>query len=197
MIAAPRTLTQGFILWLTGMSGAGKSTLAQQVAARLSPGYALEILDGDDIRGTFWPELGFSREARDANVLRIGHLAHMLARNHIATIVAAVSPYAETRAKVRAQARAHDVCFVEVFVTASLDTLIARDPKGLYRRALDGDLKQFTGISDPYEPPPNPEAVVQTDRQSVEESLEHILQTLVRAGAVSETVLKDRNQSAV
>jgi adenylylsulfate kinase len=179
------------------MSGAGKSTLAQQVAARLAPACALEILDGDAVRSTFWPELGFTREARDANVLRIGHLAHLLARNHVAAIVAAVSPYADTRAKVREQARAHNVRFVEVFVTASLDALIARDPKGLYRRALDGDIKQFTGISDPYEPPPNPEAIVHTDRQSVDESLEDILQALARAGAVPVAVLGHRKQPAL
>ncbi len=175
----------GFILWLTGLSGAGKSTLAQGLVRRLSPTTAAEILDGDDVRRQLWPELDFSRTARDANVLRIGHLARMLARNRVNAIVAAVSPYAETRRQVRQKAHDSLIPFVEVFVQASLDVLILRDPKGLYRKALAGAIKQFTGVSDPYEPPEQPDAIVHTDLESVDESLDTISNMLVRCRLVS------------
>ncbi len=175
----------GFILWLTGLSGAGKSTLAMGIARRLSPMRAAEILDGDDVRRQLWPELDFSKAARDANVLRIGHLAQMLARNHVIAIVAAVSPYAETRRRVRQMARDSAIPFVEVFVQAPLEVLIVRDPKGLYRKALAGDIKQFTGVSDPYEPPEQPDVIVHTDVESVDESLDTIVDMLVRRRLVS------------
>ena len=176
--------SSGFIVWLTGLSGAGKSTLALGIARRLSPMMAAEILDGDDVRRQLWPELDFSKAARDANVLRIGHLARMLARNQVLVIVAAVSPYAEARRRVREMARDSSIPSVEVFVQAPLKALIVRDPKGLYRKALAGDIKQFTGVSDPYESPEQPDAIVHTDLESVDESLDTILDVLSRRGLV-------------
>ena len=162
----------GVTLWLTGMSGAGKSTLSQALARELTArGLPVEVLDGDIVRGYLSQGLGYSRDDRDINVRRIAYVAGLLAKHGVYAITAAISPYAQARA----EARALSPRFVEIYVTASLDTLRARDPKGLYARADAGEIPQFTGISDPYEPPENPDITVQTDDQSVEGSLAVIL----------------------
>jgi adenylyl-sulfate kinase len=171
--------TQGYVLWFTGLSGAGKSTLAGLVAERLAgAGAAVELLDGDEVRTHLSAGLTFSREDRDTNVRRIGWVAGLLARHGVVAITAAISPYAATRAEARALAPR----FVEVFVDAPLEECARRDVKGLYRRALAGEIPQFTGVSDPYEPPPAPEVHVRTDQQSHEESVEAVLAHLRAEG---------------
>jgi adenylyl-sulfate kinase len=174
--------TEGGIVWLTGLSGAGKSTLAAAVRDVIAATHAVEVLDGDDIRAYLSRDLGFSREDREANVRRIGFLARLLARHGVVAIAAAISPYASARDEVRALASADGIEFVEVFVDAPIEALVARDVKGLYQRALDGEVQNFTGISDPYERPAEPDVTVFTDRESVQESTTKILRVLADRG---------------
>ncbi len=181
----------GFILWFTGLSGAGKSTLAQAVRERLAGERAVEVLDGDEVRTYLSKGLGFSKEDRDTNIRRIGFVARLLARNGVAVITAAISPYAETRDEIRRLAEADGIPFVEAYASADLDALVARDVKGLYKKALAGEVQHFTGVSDPYEPPERPEVVVQTDREKVAESLERILGALEERG-----LLEDERRAA-
>jgi adenylylsulfate kinase len=168
-------MSEGFTLWFTGLSGAGKSTLANLVAEDLRRrGHRVEILDGDEVRTNLSKGLGFSKEDRDTNIRRIGWVCRLLARNGVIAISAAISPYREIRDEVRAM---HDR-FFEVFVQCPIETLTERDVKGLYKKALAGEIKNFTGISDPYEEPLNPEAIVCTDRETHEESLGRLLAAL-------------------
>src|SRR5215472_17237481 len=154
---------RGFTLWFTGLSGAGKSTLAGELIRRLA-GARAELLDGDVVRTNLSQGLGFSREDRDTNVRRIGFVAELLSRNGVISVVAAISPYRSTREEMRSRIQN----FVEVFVDCPLDVLTARDPKGLYRRALAAEIPHFTGVSDLYEPPHNPDITVRTDLESME-----------------------------
>ncbi len=149
----------GFIVWFTGLSGAGKSTLAQALRARLADERPLEILDGDEVRTYLSKGLGFSKEDRDTNIRRIGYVARLLARNGAAVITAAISPYREVRDEVRRLAEEDGIPFVEVFASATIEALTARDVKGLYKKALAGEIAHFTGVSDPYEPPVSPEVI--------------------------------------
>jgi adenylylsulfate kinase len=173
------TAPKGIIVWLTGLSGAGKSTLARALRRTIAETRAVEVLDGDEMRAYLSKDLGYSRADRETNVRRIGFLARLLARHGVVTVVAAISPYASTRNEVRELASAEGIAFIEVFVSASLDSLIARDVKGLYKRALAGQVDHFTGISDPYEPPTAPAVIVHTDRETVEESAAKILLAIV------------------
>jgi sulfate adenylyltransferase len=169
----------GFVVWFTGLSGAGKSTVARALAPRLRErGHRLELLDGDEVRTSLSEGLGFSREDRDANIARIGYVAAKLAHHGVAVLVAAISPYREARDRVRGSVD-H---FVEVHVATSLATCAERDVKGLYAQAFTGEIAQFTGVSDPYEPPPAPEVVLHTDREPVEGSVEQVLACLERLG---------------
>jgi len=162
----------GFVLWLTGLSGAGKSTIANALAPRLiDRGHRVEVLDGDEIRTNLCQELGFSREDRDTNIARIGYVAGKLAKHGVAVVVAAISPYQEARDKVRASV----TNFVEVHVAAPVETCAQRDVKGLYAKALAGEISNFTGVSDPYEPPPEPELVLHTEREHVGQSVDQVL----------------------
>lgn len=178
------TQTQGFILWLTGLSGAGKSTLAAAVSQALRRhGIRVEVLDGDEVRLNLSKGLGFSREDRDTNIRRIGYVAKLLARNGVAVITAAISPYRAVRDEVR-----HDIgatAFVEVYVKASLEECTRRDTKGLYRRALAGEIAQFTGVSDPYEAPVAPELVTDTEREDVATSTVRVIDRLVELGLLA------------
>jgi adenylylsulfate kinase len=168
----------GFILWFTGLSGAGKSTLATHLTPILKQkGRRVEVLDGDEIRENLSKGLGFSKEDRDTNIYRIGYVANLLARNGVISITAAISPYREVRDEVRKRAQ---VPFIEVYAEVPLEVVEARDPKGLYKKARDGIIKNFTGISDPYEEPPKAEIVVHTGKESVEESGKKILAYLSR-----------------
>jgi adenylyl-sulfate kinase len=169
---------RGFVLWFTGLSGAGKSTLSKAVRPVIAEDLPTEILDGDEVRTYLSKGLTFSKEDRDTNIRRIGFVARLLARNGVAAIAAAISPYAELRAEVRRLAEGDGVPFIEVYVEAPLATLTARDAKGLYRKALAGELAHFTGVSDPYEPPSAPDVVVHTDREPVEASLERVVSFL-------------------
>ena len=171
---------KGFILWFTGLSGAGKSTLAQYLTPVLQEqGCNVEVLDGDEVRENLSKGLGFSKEDRDTNVARIGYVANLLARNGCAAITAAISPYASVRDDIRRRANAP---FVEIYVEAPLEVVEERDTKGLYKKARAGIIKNFTGVSDPYEAPKNPEIVVNTADESIEESAERILAYLRQAG---------------
>ncbi len=178
--AAPATWpapTRGFVLWFTGLSGAGKSTLAAAVARALRGAAPIEILDGDEVRTHLSNGLSFSRADRDINVHRIAFVARTLARHGVGVITAAISPYADTRAEIRALAAARGIPFIEVYARAQLAALVARDVKGLYRQALAGELAHFTGVSDPYEPPTAPEVEVATDRDTID----HCAATIVGA----------------
>lgn len=174
--------SKGFIVWLTGLSGAGKSTLAQALRSRLLAERAVEVLDGDEVRTYLSKGLGFSKEDRDTNIRRIGYVARALARNGVIAVGAAISPYASTRDEVRALAQQDGVPFVEVHVTAPMETLVSRDAKGLYKKALAGELAHFTGVSDPYEAPVTPDLRLETGLESVEASLNRILDVLRQRG---------------
>jgi adenylyl-sulfate kinase len=172
-------MSQGFTLWFTGLSGAGKTTLTEAILPELrARGVKVEVLDGDEVRTNLSKGLGFSKEDRDANIRRIGYVSRLLARNGVVVIAAAISPYRDIRDEVRQSIEADGARFVEVYVQASLATLIARDVKGLYKRAIAGELKQFTGVSDPYEAPLNPELAVNSDSETVAESAAKIIAKL-------------------
>lgn len=175
---------RGFIVWFTGMSGAGKSTLSQALQSALREVRPVEVLDGDEVRTFLSRGLGFSREDRDTNVLRIGFVARLLARHGAAVVTAAISPYRETREAVRRAAEAEGIPFIEVHAHAELDALVRRDVKGLYRRALAGELPSFTGVSDPYEPPTAADVTVRSDLEAPAQSLERILAALSDRGLI-------------
>jgi len=172
---------RGFTVWFTGLPCSGKSTLANMLADRLRGiGLKVESLDGDVTRRYLSRGLGFSKEDRDENIRRVGFVAKLLTRNGVAVTAAFVSPYREIRDEIRGEIGD----FVEVYVKCPLQTCIERDVKGMYRRALSGEISNFTGVSDPYEEPLNPEVVVETDRESPEESLEKILNKLAELGYI-------------
>ena len=169
-------------MWFTGLSGSGKSTVSRLVAERLrAQGAKVELLDGDEVRLRLSKGLGFSKEDRDENIRRIGYLCELLSRNGVIAIAAAISPYRELRDELRA--RIPD--FVEVYVECPLEVLAARDVKGLYRKALAGEIKQFTGVSDPYEPPLHPEVTIRSAEETAEQSADRIWATLERLGLIS------------
>jgi len=173
----------GFTLWFTGMSGAGKSTLAAAVRDELrARGHRVEVLDGDEVRQNLSKGLTYSREDRDTNIRRIGFVARLLSRNGVVAIAAAISPYKELRDEVRRQ---HEAPFVEILVDCALDELIRRDVKGLYAKALRGEIEHMTGVSDPYERPECPEIAVHTDREDVAQSLATILAWLADRGLIA------------
>ncbi|MBU0754094.1 MAG: adenylyl-sulfate kinase [Planctomycetes bacterium] len=168
-------MSKGFTLWFTGLSGSGKSTLAESVVGELlDRGLKVEILDGDVVRTNLSKGLGFSKEDRDINIRRIGFVCHLLTRNDVVAIGAAISPY---RA-VRDENRKLIGRFVEVYCKCSLDALEERDVKGLYKKARAGEIANFTGVSDPYEAPDRPEVVVETDKETVGQSTAKILRVL-------------------
>src|SRR5258706_9459291 len=170
---------KGFSLWLTGLSGAGKTTLAGALKREMSDrGMAVEVLDGDEIRTNLSKGLGFSKEDRDTNIRRIGYVCRLLSRNDVAAISAAISPYREVRDEVRRLIEADGVAFIEVFVKCPIRVLAERDVKGLYKKALAGELKGFTGVSDPYEEPLAPEVLIESNRETVESSVTKIIREL-------------------
>ena len=168
-------MSKGFTLWFTGLSGAGKSTLAHEVKAELlERGMKVEILDGDVVRTNLSKGLGFSKEDRDTNIYRIGFVCNLLSRNDVVAMAAAISPYAN----VRNENRRLIGRYVEVYCKCSIDALVERDVKGLYKKALAGEIKGFTGIDDPYEAPDNAEVVIESDKETVEQSAAKIIRTL-------------------
>jgi len=172
---------RGVTVWFTGLSGAGKTTISKAVAQALQArGYKVEILDGDIVRENLTKDLGFSKQDRDENIRRIGFVSQLLTRNGVIVITSAISPYREIREEVRS--RIGD--FVEVYVNAPLETCEKRDVKGLYKKARAGEIKQFTGIDDPYEPPLNPEVECCTNAESIAQSMEKVILKLEEMGYV-------------
>ena len=173
---------KGFTIWFTGLSGSGKSTVSDILEKRLRDGGAkIEVLDGDVVRTNLSKGLGFSKEDRDTNIKRIGFVCAMLSRNGVIAIAAAISPYRDIRDGVRAQIEN----FVEVYAECPLEVLIERDAKGLYKKALSGEIPQFTGVSDPYEPPLNPEVVIDSSKEKPEESAEKVWAKLVELDLIT------------
>jgi adenylyl-sulfate kinase len=172
---------KGFTLWLTGLSGAGKTALAQELLNELrNQGMLVEVLDGDEVRTNLSKGLKFSKEDRDTNIRRIGYVSRLLSRNGVAVISAAISPYRAIRAEVRRAIENEGIQFIEVYVKCPIDVLATRDVKGLYKKALAGEINEFTGVSDPYEEPLSPEIIVETDRESIEQSVTTITSELKR-----------------
>ncbi len=170
---------KGFTVWFTGLSGAGKTTVSQLVAAELRRrGRKVEVLDGDVVRTNLSKGLGFSKEDRDINIRRIGFVCHLLSRNGVVAIGAAISPYRE----IRDENRKLIGDFVEVYCECPLEVLIERDAKGLYKKALAGEIKNFTGVSDPYEKPASPEVTCYTHREKPEESAANVVAKLEEMG---------------
>ena len=166
---------RGVTIWFTGLSGAGKTTISKQIEAKLrEQEYKVEVLDGDIVRTNLTKGLGFSKEDRDENIRRIGFVSHLLTRNGVIVLVSAISPYRAIRDEVRERIGN----FVEVYVNAPLVVCEQRDVKGLYQRARAGEIKMFTGIDDPYEPPLNPEVECRTDIEELEESVSKVFQKL-------------------
>jgi adenylylsulfate kinase len=175
---------KGFTIWFTGLSGAGKSTLAEALYHELRRrDMKVEMLDGDVVRTNLSKGLGFSKEDRDTNILRIGFVANLLTRNGVAVIVSAISPYRDARN----QCRSFIQDFVEAYVHATVEECAKRDVKGLYAKALAGELKGFTGVDDPYEPPQSPEIYLDTMSQNPDESLQLVLDKLREMGYIDET----------
>lgn len=166
-------ISTGAVVWFTGLSGAGKTTLAESVRQELvQRGTRVEMLDGDIVRTHLSKGLGFSKEDRDTNIRRIGFVCHLLCRNGVVALASAISPYRSVRDEVRAMVGSH---FIEVFVDCPLEECIRRDVKGLYQKALEGQIPYFTGISDPYEPPANPELRVRSNLEDLSFSTQRVL----------------------
>jgi adenylyl-sulfate kinase len=181
--------TEGFTVWFTGLSGAGKSTIAEMLYHEFQArGLGTEILDGDEVRKNLSKGLGFSKEDRDTNILRIAYVANLLTRNGVATICCPISPYKATRDEARSMIGSDR--FVEIYVHATVDEIAAnRDPKGLYKKALAGEITGFTGVDDPYEAPEAPELLIDTLGESPEESLVHVLERLVELGHLADATV--------
>jgi adenylylsulfate kinase len=176
----------GATIWFTGLSGAGKTTVADLVAAELRRReQPVEILDGDVVRTHLSKGLGFSKEDRDENIRRIGFVCNLLSKHGVFSIAAAISPYRDIRDEVRAAAQGK---FIEIYVDCPLEECARRDVKGLYARAMAGEIPNFTGVSDPYEPPLNPEVVIRTAEESPEQSADRVLQALERHGFLQQAV---------
>jgi adenylylsulfate kinase len=171
---------RGFTLWFTGLSGAGKTTISEIVERELRERFGkVEVLDGDIVRTNLSKGLGFSREDRDTNILRIGFVADLLTRNGVGVIVSAISPFKEARDQVR---RSIGEDFIEVYVDAPLEVCAERDVKGLYEKAFSGEIEQFTGVSDPYEAPAAPELHIKTDEEEPRESARRVILKLEELG---------------
>ncbi len=173
---------KGFTVWFTGLSGAGKTTLAQKLVPALKArGHKVELLDGDVVRTNLSKGLGFSKEDRDTNIRRIGFVCNLLSRNGVVAVASAISPYREVRDEVRQSIGD----FVEVYVECPIPVLAERDVKGLYKKALAGEIKNFTGVDDPYEAPLKAEVVTHSDTESVDQSLQKIVAKLEQLGYLS------------
>jgi adenylylsulfate kinase len=173
---------RGPIVWFTGRPASGKSTLTTALRPVLESRWPVEILDGDAVRAWLSDDLGFSRADRDRHIARVAQVACLLARNGVAVLVAAISPYAAARAKARALAASQGIPFFEVFVSVPLAVAAQRDPKGMYRQAQAGQIANFTGLSDPYEEPEHPDLVIHTDAESVAAGTDRVVAALRARG---------------
>ncbi|MET1102247.1 MAG: adenylyl-sulfate kinase [Pyrodictiaceae archaeon] len=174
-------LEKGLVAWLTGLPASGKTTIASIAAKELrSMGYRVELLDGDWVRRTINPDAGYTREERRRHLLRVAWIARLLARNGVIVLCSFVSPYRDVRREVREIVEEEGIPFLEVYVKCPLQECIKRDPKGLYQRALRGEISHFTGISDPYEPPENPELELDTVKASAEENAKKLIEAIMR-----------------
>lgn len=174
-------MEKGFVVWFTGLPGSGKTTVAEALRKKLQEaGYKVELLDGDWVRKTINPDAGFTKEERRIHLIRVAWIARLLARNGVITLCSFVSPYKDVRAEVR-RIIEEEVPFIEIYVKCSLEECIRRDPKGLYNRALAREIKNFTGIDDPYEEPENPEIIINTERNTVEENAKIVMEKLKKA----------------
>jgi len=174
---------KGFTLWFTGLPCSGKSAVADRVAEILrARNLKVERLDGDVVRQSLCRDLGFSKKDRDENIRRVTFVAKLLTRNGVAVLTSFISPYRE----IRAEARREIGDFVEVYVKCPLEVCMARDVKGMYQRALRDEIKEFTGISDPYEEPENPEIILETDKETLEESAQKVIAGLKKLGYLDE-----------
>ena len=188
-----RRYGRGFTLWFTGLSGAGKTTISEIVEKNLRQRLGnVEVLDGDIVRTNLSKGLGFSRHDRDTNILRIGFVAELLTRNGVGVIVSAISPFKEAREQVR---RNIGEDFIEVYVDAPLEVCAQRDVKGLYEKAFAGQIAQFTGVSDPYEPPAAPELHIKTDEEEPHESARRVIDKLEELGYVLPAAVKEFNRA--
>ncbi len=175
---------RGITLWYTGLSGSGKTTCSEEVARQLRErGLKVEQLDGDVVRENLSKGLGFSREDRDTNIRRIGFVCDLLSRNDVIAIASAISPYRSTRDEVRAM-HTNGNTFIEVYVDCPVEECEKRDVKGLYAKARAGIIKEFTGVSDPYEPPVNPEITISTHKETLDESVGKVIGYLERKGLI-------------
>lgn len=179
-------LEKGLTLWLTGLSGSGKSTLANGLAKKLlssNKNFPLDILDGDEIRENLCKDLGFSKEDRITNVRRIGYLAGKISAHKVLVIVPVIAPYIDSRYEARYLSKN----FLEVYIKASLNTVKKRDTKGLYKKALKGEITNLTGVNDPYEEPYNPDLIIETDKQNIDSSVQNLVNFLVSRAYISDS----------
>jgi adenylylsulfate kinase len=193
--SASYTTTPAPVIWLTGMPGSGKTTIANALYPKLKElGFKAEILDGDAVRKELSPELGFTKHDREIHARRVIYLCKLLSRNEIISIVCLISPYREFRRYARREITSNNN-FYEVYVKCSLEACIERDPKGLYKKALAGEIKDLTGLQDPYEEPENPEVIVNTERETLEESVNTILNEVLQiTNTNSETRITEESQ---
>jgi len=174
------TMSHFPVIWLTGLPGSGKTTIAKALYPRLKElGFKVELLDGDIVRKELSPELGFTKQDREIHARRVVYLSKILSRNGVISIVSLISPYREFRRYARSETNMNNN-FYEVYVKCSLETCIARDPKGLYKKALSGEIKDLTGLQDPYEEPDNPEIIVDTEKQTQEECVNVIIYQVLK-----------------
>jgi adenylylsulfate kinase len=180
MTPAISTIADSPVIWLTGLPGSGKTTIAKALCPKLKEsGFKVELLDGDIVRKELSPELGFTKQDRETHARRVVYLSKLLSRNGIISVVCLISPYREFRRYARSEISVNNN-FYEVYVKCSLETCVKRDPKGLYKKALSGEIKDLTGLQDPYEEPENPEMIVDTERQTLEESANVILDRVLQ-----------------
>lgn len=183
-MAGPREdRARGAVVWIEGIPSSGKSTIAQELSKRLqASGFDVQVLDGDEVRHVFSPELGFSRRDRETHARRVSYVAEMLAHHGVTVLVAMITPYETSRQAARSEVHGK---FTEVWLRCPVDVCRKRDTKGLYARAARGDLSRFTGVDDPFEEPLNPELVVDTDRLNVAESVDRIVNYLAQHRSVA------------
>lgn len=176
---------KGFVVWLTGLPASGKTTVARRLADYLrGEGFRVELLDGDEVRRWLSPEAGFSREDRTRHLRRVAYISKILARNGVAVLASFVSPYRSVRGEARRLIEGEGLRFIEVYVKCSLEECIRRDPKGLYKRALRGEIEDMTGIQDPYEEPLNPEVIVDSENEKPDKCAEKIISKLRDLGLI-------------